>query len=78
MREMFYWHTTRGFRYIDPYWQWIKSSDQLIEESVKGDERLEHIYRVVYTYGWQYDMGIIQLEDFAERMREVSEFLRGG
>lgn len=75
MREMFYWHTKRAFRYPDAYWQWFKASSLLLEMSLDGNPDLEYVYKYIYTAGWQMDMQIISLEDFVIFLKSGSTML---
>ena len=73
MLEFFYWHTVRSWRYPDAYWQWLKVSHFNLEEILTEDENLYKTFNEIYTYGWQYDMGIISLVEFRSLLQTTAQ-----
>lgn len=77
MLESFLFHTLRAAQYPDAYWQWIKVSQCWLEDILPEHKQLYRAFKEVYTYGWQYDMYIISLEEFREYLDRIAQQLGG-
>lgn len=70
---MFTWHTQRGYRYHDAYWQWIKVASPIIEPALDSD--LLPIYHLVKSKGIEYDSGELSTEKFIVALRTAAELV---
>lgn len=77
MLEAFTWHTMRAAQYQDAYWQWVKMAHPGLEVSLSEHPAIYRVFKEVYTYGWQYEMGIISPMEFRTYLRGVAERLGG-